>query len=245
MPSLNSISIVVPALDEETGLAGAVATMLEALAPCFDEYEVLIFDDGSTDGTGRIADELAASSEHVRAFHHTSPQGLGGVIRRGWSEARMHYVMWVDGQGVTPREALDAIFAERGKADLIVPYGNNQHERGLLRQWIATVFRTLMNAAFGLDLRQYTHLVVCPLSVARDLRIRTSSHAFQAEALIKMIKSGCSYVQVGVRDNFNLPGRRSKAFKLANVVGVATAVVMTFWDVYIARDYHLAAEKSA
>jgi len=93
-----------------------------------------------------------------------------------------------------------------------------------------------MNAVFRLDLYQYTHLVVCPLSIVRRLKVRTDSHAFQAEALIKMIKSGCSYVQVGVRDNFQLQGRKSKAFKLKNVVGVATSVLLTIWDVYVTRD---------
>ena len=237
MPGSDSITVLVPALNEETGLAEAVTTMTAALADSFSEYEILIFDDGSTDATGRIADELAAANPAVTAIHHKTPHGLGGVIREGWQRARMQSVMWVDGQGVTSREALDRIFAERGKADLIVPYASNQHERALLRRIIARMFVGWMNFVFRLDLHQYTHLVVCPSAIARGLRLRSSSHALQAEALVKMIKSGCSYVQVGVEDRFNLPGRRSKAFKIANVIGVVSAMLLTVWDVYAGRDY--------
>jgi hypothetical protein len=155
----------------------------------------------------------------------------------------MQHVMWVDGQGVTSAEALERIFAERGKADLIVPYAANQEERNWLRRNIARVFRGTLNLIFGLDLRQYTHLVVAPREVVRNLRVRTDSHALQAEALVKMIKSGCTYVQVGVEDRFGVESRRSKAFRLRNVLGVASFLFLTIWDVYFARGRRKAANR--
>jgi glycosyltransferase involved in cell wall biosynthesis len=244
MPGDDSLSVIIPALNEEAGLAEAVDTVLAVVPRAFSRYEVLIFDDGSTDRTGEIADDLATRHPHVRAYHHRHPLGLGGVIRRGWELASMRYAIWVDGQGVTTAEALHEIFAARQRGDLVVPYASNQGERSLGRRVIARVFRAAMNALFALDLRQYTHLVLCETALARSLKLRSRSHALQAEAVVKMIKSGSSYVQVAVEDRFTIQGRKSKAFRLSNITGVATAVLWTFWDVAVTgrfRDERIAA----
>jgi len=210
-----------------------VRTTVAALREWFDAFELLIYDDGSTDRTGAIADRLAAEIDGVRTFHHATPQSIGGVLRRGLERARMHYFMWVDGKGATPREALDRIFMHCGEADLVVPYAANQHERTWLRRAISGAFRNVLNLVFGLDLRQYTHLVLCETESARRVPIRTSSYAYQAEALIKMIKSGCSYVQVGVDDDFKREAGHSKAFRLSNVLGVAGFFFRIVWDIYV------------
>ncbi len=241
-PEQTSITVVIPALNEENGLAGAVETVVEAAERWFADYEVLIFNDGSTDRTGEVADALAERFPHVRAFHHETPRCMGGVIRRGWQEARMQYVTWVDGQGATTAEALADIFAACGGTDLVIPFAANQHERPLARRVIARAFRTTLNVLFGLSLRQYTHLVVYPTAIAKRLRVHTDSYAFQAEAVVKAVRSGADYVEIGVEDNFQIEGRRSKAFRMKNVLGVATFLVRTLWDVYIGHGYLSAAE---
>jgi len=223
---------VLPALNEEAELERSVRTTVAALGQAFDDWELLVYDDGSTDRTGEIAARLAAEIDGVQAFHHATPQSIGGVLRRGLERARMHYFMWVDGKGATTREALDLIFAHCGQADLVVPYAANQHERTLLRRAISSAFRTVLNLIFRLDLRQYTHLVLCETAAMRRISVRTDSYAFQAEALIKLIKSGCTYVQVGVDDDFRREAVHSKAFRLRNVAGVAAFFGHILWDVY-------------
>lgn len=232
MPADKSITIVVPALNEEEELAASVRTAAAAAQRWFDEHEILVFDDGSTDRTGEIADQLARDLPHVSAFHHHRPQSIGGVLRRGLEKAGMRYFMWVDGKGATTAEAFDRIFAACGEADLVVPYAANQHERQWIRRVISRLFVGSLNLVFGLDLKQYTHLVLCETATARRFPIRTSSYAYQAEALIKMIKGGCTYVQVGVDDNFGREAAHSKAFKPRNVLGVATFFFRIVWDAY-------------
>jgi len=241
----NSITIIVPALNEETHLEESVTTVVRAAEKWFDDYEVLVFNDGSTDRTGAIADTLAGRFKQVTAIHHATPQCIGGVIRSGLDRARMRYVIWVDGKGATPPEALDQIFAKKGEADLVVPFAWNQYERPWLRRIISRTFRRVLNTIFRLDLHQYTHLVLCETAVARQVRVRTSSYAYQAEALIKLIKSGCTYVQVGVRDNFALEGHKTKAFRPRNVGGVAAFFAYTLWDVYARQDVGLTRQLAA
>lgn len=230
--SRRSVTVVVPALNEARGLEGAVDIILAALARRGTAYEVIIIDDGSTDGTGMLADGLAARHPRVQALHHARPCGLGGTVREGYARARMEHVLWVDGKGATTPEALDAILARCGEADLVVPYPVNQHERLWFRRAISRAFVGLLNGIFRIGLSYYTMPVLCKTSLARAVRLDTRSHALQAEMLIKLIKAGCSYVTVPVRDNYAFAWNHTKAFRWANVSGVAAFLARTLWAVY-------------
>jgi glycosyltransferase involved in cell wall biosynthesis len=232
----NSITITVPARNEESRLEDAVRIVIDAIEERFDEYEVLVFNDGSTDRTGQVANRLADRYEHVVAIHNPRSLCLGGVIQKGLNRARMTYSMYVDGKGATTREALDRIFAHIGEADLVIPYPTNGHERPLVRRIVSWAFHSLLNVLFGLKLHYYNHLVVCRADLARRVRVRTRSYASQAELIIKLLKSGYSCVEVGVEDIFDIKGRRTRAFKLGNMLGVAIFFVRTVWDVHVRRE---------
>jgi len=237
----DSITVVVSALNEEKHLEGAVTTLLEAVRHWFDEYEILVFNDGSTDRTGEVAEQLAQRDEHVRAIHHDSPSCIGGVIRKGFAQAEKHYVIWVDGKGATTREALDVIFSHRGEADIVVPFPNNQHQRSPARRAVSWTFqRFLLNTLFGTDLMYFTHCNLYTTAQVQRVKVKTNSYAHQAELVIKLIKSGCSYVQVPVQDRYDFTGRRTKAFKPGNVFGIARFLASTIWDVYLSGEYRAA-----
>lgn len=237
MPSENSITIVVAALNEEGNLAHAVEIAVGAVEHWFDEYEILIFNDGSTDRTGAIADEIAAANPRVRAVHHDHPHCLGGVISEGYEQARMNYVLWIDGKGATTREALDTLFSRKGQADLVISYPLNDDERSLRRRMVSWTYRTLFQTLFGLRLRYLNAPSMTRAELVRQFSIRTRSYGWQTEALIKMIRSGCTYVEVGIVDRHDNAGRRTKAFRLNNVIGIMTLLVRMLWEVYVRRDY--------
>ena len=233
MSTNNSISIVVPALNEERHLEQAVTSILPAVEQHFDDYEILIFNDGSSDRTAEIADDLAKRYENVRAFHHETPQNIGGVLDAGLHAATKYWFIWVDGKGATPTEALDTIFSQKGRADLVVPYTINEHERSLGRRMVHNIYCGILNLTFGLDLKAYNHLVLCRREDALRFTIHTRSYSYLSEQLIKLITSGCSYVQVGVYDRFDNTGRKTKVFKLRNVLGVAAFYLQVIYDVHV------------
>jgi hypothetical protein len=51
-----------------------------------------------------------------------------------------------------------------------------------------------------------------------------------------MLKSGCSYVQVKYKDKFDIEARKSKAFKLTNIINVSKFIPVTLWEIYIRKD---------
>jgi len=224
----DGVTVIVPALDEECDLESAVRTALDVAPRHASTVEVLVFDDGSRDGTGAIADRLAAADPRVRAIHHDRPMGPGAVFLRGVAAARTSHVIVVQGKDDTPAEALDAILGRRGRADAIVPYTLNSGDRPLVRRALSAAFVAALNAATGLRLRYYNHSVLHRTDLVRTVPVRTSSYAYQAEVLIDLLRRGCSYEEVGVTDRFD-PGRRTRAFRPANVIGVAGFVAGVAW----------------
>jgi glycosyltransferase involved in cell wall biosynthesis len=225
------ISIVVPALNEADNLAGAVERCRAAALRHFPDHEIIVIDDGSTDATGRIAEALAAADRRVRVVHHERPRNLGFAYKEGVGLARFEYVLMFPGDNEGSDEQLDAVMSRAGTADIVVNYiSNPARTRRWSRNQLARLFVWLMNTAFGLRLRYYNGTVLHRTRAVRAVAIRTDSFAYQAEALVKLLRAGHSYVEVATPITPRAGGV-TKAFRLRNVVGVGWAVVRLVWDV--------------
>ena len=88
------LSIIVPVYNVEAFLSKCVDSLLAQDLPA-DEYEVIIVDDGSTDGSGALADALAAEHGNIRVIHQRN-RGLSGARNAGIPVASGDYVMFVD-----------------------------------------------------------------------------------------------------------------------------------------------------
>jgi glycosyltransferase involved in cell wall biosynthesis len=228
----DTITIIVAAYNEAEGLEATIDEVAAAVEGDFEDYEIIIFDDASTDATPAIADRLAGR-QNVRAVHNQRNMGLGWNYRRGLRQARMRYVTLVNGKHDIAAGQLRRVFAARGRADVVVPYHTNDCERPYVRQIVSRAFTTLLNVAFGYRLHYYNDSVLHRTETVRALRLRTSSYAFTAEALIKALRSGCSFVEVPIV-NLYPPGAKTSAFRLRNAAGVAAWLLWMVWDVYLA-----------
>ena len=211
-----TLSVIIPALNEEDNLAGAVATVLDAIGDRFTDYELLIFNDGSTDRTGRIADELAAHNPRIRVVHNHRNLGLGCNYTKGVELARMEYVAWFPGDNEVPGQAVRAILDAIGSAEIVVPYISNPHVRTWSRRLISASFVRLLNLLFGLRLRYFNGPSVHRRTLLLSVPIRSSGFACFAAILIP----------TGTRQH-----GRTKAFRLKNLVSIFSTIARLFWDV--------------
>lgn len=227
-----TLSVIIPALNEEGNLAAAVATVLRAIDDRFADYELLIVDDGSTDHTGAIADELAVGNPHIRVIHNPRNMGFGYNYNRGVELARMEYVTMFPGDNEIPGEAIRTILNAVGSADIVVPYIATPSVRSGSRQVISAAFVALVNFLFGLHLRYFNGPCVHRRSLLLSVPMRTHGFAYMAAILVRLIRSGCSYVEVPMSLQARQHGR-SKAFKLKNIVSVLSTLGELFWEVQI------------
>jgi dolichol-phosphate mannosyltransferase len=231
-----TVSFVIPALNEEANIAAAVSEAVAAMRDRFGDYELLLFDDGSTDRTGAIMDELAATDpRHVRVTHNPTPRNLGGVYKQGIALARMDYILMVPGDNENPGHALQAPFDAIGRADIVLPYPVNSAVRGFVRHAVSRVYVGVLNALFGLRVRYYNGTVIHRTANLKSLPIKTSSFAYQAEILIKLLSAGKSFVEVPIQIEPPKEGRRSRAFRWKNMVQVGRTLGDLFLDIRIRR----------
>ncbi|MBI5586787.1 MAG: glycosyltransferase family 2 protein, partial [Deltaproteobacteria bacterium] len=108
-----SISIIVPCLNEEGNLGATIECVKDALASsvALEGYEILIFNDCSTDGTGRVAEELKKSVDGVKVIHNPKNMGFGYNYTEGVRLATKDYIIMVPGDNEIPAEAIKRVFA--------------------------------------------------------------------------------------------------------------------------------------
>jgi glycosyltransferase involved in cell wall biosynthesis len=227
-----SISVVVPAYNEQERIEGTVEAINESLGDRFSDHEILIFNDYSTDKTGEIADGLKAKDPHIKVIHNPTNMGFGYNYKEGVRLASLEYVIMVPGDNEIPVGAISKIFTQVGRADIIVPHTANLEVRPLSRQIVSKAFTGLMNLLSGLDLKYYNGTCVHKASLIKAIPIKTHGFAYMATILVRAIKSGASFTEIGVNID-QREGGESKAFAIKNVISVLTALCELFFEVRI------------
>lgn len=226
-----TMSVVVPAYNEMGNLESAVLDVVRALRT-FDDYEVIIVNDGSQDGTGEVADRLAASLDRVRVIHHERNRGFAASYQTGLRHARMAYFTFVPGDHEVAPESVEEIFAAVGKADLVIPYHGTPWNRTWHRRVLTWICTTQLNILFSRRLRYFQGPAVYPTALARVLPISTSGFFFATEMLVNALMMGYSWVEVPLTHRERTYGH-SKAVKPANIVDAQLTILRLWWNVRV------------
>ena len=214
-----SVSVFIPALNEEKTLTEAVQSIRRVLNRLYHDREILIFNDGSTDRTGAIAEELARGNTRIRVFHHATPQDIGGCCRRAIRLARKKFFVMFPGDNENDAEAMVALFRKTGQSDMIIPFPENPEVRPFIRRVLSRVFVWILNRISGLHLKYYNGTVLYRIRRLRESVFVTDGFGYQAEILTRLIQRGCSYQQVSVRIRPR-PRRCSRALSFSNFMSM-------------------------
>lgn len=219
-----SLTLIIPALNEEAVVRDVVEQVLAQVEGKVRDYEVILINDGSTDSTGEVMEQLARERRKLRVLHNPGNIGLGASYRRGVKEARHQYVMLLCGDGGFPASSLPAVFEKIGHADIVIPYMSNLRQlKTPVRYLLSRGYTALLNFLFGFQLRYYNGLPVHRADLLRRVTVTSTGFGFQGEVLVKLLKSGCSHVQVAVLGAEHT--RRSMALRPSNLISVAKTLI--------------------
>lgn len=227
---MSSITIIIPALNEEGNILETVQEVVPLLEKHFSDYEILLFDDCSTDKTGALADGLAARNPKIKVIHNPVTMGLGFNYKSGVEKATKDYVMMIPGDNEIMGESFEEMFRLLGQKDIVIPHTTNMEIRPLGRQILSRAFTGLINLISGLNIKYYNGTVIHKRSVIQAFKIDTDSFAYQAEALVRLIRSGRTYVETGMVLKERKAGR-SKALRAKNVVRVLKSILKMIYEV--------------
>jgi dolichyl-phosphate beta-glucosyltransferase len=201
------ISIVIPAFNESHRIADSLSNVCEFLRGTPLSFEILVVDDGSTDGTAESVRRF--EREGVRLIHHTENRGKGYSVRSGVRKAIGTYVLFTDADLSTPIDELLKLYdiAERDHADIVI--GSRAIDRRYIerhqprfREISGIVFNRLVRVGLGLKL----HDTQCGFKLFHRDRTRSifekqtiDGFGFDAEILFLAARRRLRIQEVSVR----------------------------------------------
>ena len=206
------LSILMPACNEEGGLAASVGSVLRQIDTLQIDAELLIVDDGSRDRTGRLAEKLATQEPRIRVFRHPSTLGIGGGFLTGVREARGEFLILIPADLAMDLDDLPKYLAVSKQADIVVGLCRRYSDYTLFRRIVHDTNIRLIRLLFGMRLRQFQYICLYRLDVLREMRIEYWHSAFfHAEVLIKATAMGRRLVEVEITGAPRAAGRATGA----------------------------------
>jgi dolichol-phosphate mannosyltransferase len=204
-PTSRRTLVCVPTYNERENVASICGAILDA-AP---DVDVLVIDDASPDGTGHIADRIAAGEPRVKVLHRAGKEGLGRAYLAGfaWALARGYdLVLEMDADFSHHPRYLPDMLRAAGEADLVLGSryvaGGGTVNWGLGRRLLSRGGSLYSRTVLGLPIRDLTGGFKCfhrRVLEAIDLEtVQCSGYAFQIELTYRAFKQGFRVLEVPI-----------------------------------------------
>ncbi len=183
--------------NEAESLRPMVERTLAVLRGLAEPFEILIVDDGSTDGSGKIADELAGEHNEVRALHHPTNLGIGHVLIDGYRQTTgdIAAILPADMQ-FAPEDLPKALDALKN-AD-VVNVRRPDRKDPPMRKLISRVDETLVALLFGVWIRDLHWVKLYRRHVLDGITIHSRTPMVDTELLIKAHRKGAKIVELSL-----------------------------------------------
>jgi len=159
---VDSLSLVLPAYNEEESIEEAVRRSRAALAKYCDTFEVIVINDGSSDNTGQILESLQKEYSDVRVVHHPQNKGYGAALCSGLYSARFRYVSFMDSDLQFDPEEFHTLLRWASDYDIVAGYRVDRAD-----PWIRKFNAWAWNSLVRLVLKVKVRDIDCAFKVFR------------------------------------------------------------------------------
>src|ERR1035438_9905051 len=208
------ISVFFPAYNDSATIAGMVMSAMRTLARVSSDYEVIVVDDGSRDGTPEMLEELQRLyPDRLRVERHVRNRGYGGALRTGIACATKEWVFYTDGDAQYDARELVLLVEKAGDSTDIVNGYKIARSDPAYRKVIGWTYNLVVKAAFGLRIRD----VDCDFRLMRramleKITLQSDSGTICVEMIKKLQDAGARFSEVPVH-HFHRSVGRSQFFR--------------------------------
>jgi dolichol-phosphate mannosyltransferase len=244
---LDGISIVLPARNEAANIVSAVEKSLAIAKRLKPRYEVIVVDDGSSDGTSQAVEGVAERLyPQVRLVKHTANQGYGAALRTGFKQSRYELVFFTDSDNQFDVSELEYFIPMMADHDMVTGFRVYRYDT-VLRCLLSWCYNRLVGVLFGLRVRD----VDCAFKLMRrelvqKITIECDNFFVNTELLAKARRWNFRIAEKGVRHYPRMAGETSvRSSDIPRTLGT----VFSMWRrIYFPRRVEMdrlsAAEKS-
>ncbi len=234
MGAVRGLSLVIPAYNEADVIARAVREADIALAKLFPRFEILVVDDGSSDGTATIVRELVAGRPGVRLLVHQTNRGYGAALRTGFAAATHDLVAFTDADCQFDLSDLGPLSRLAETAPIAVGFRANRQDPWR-RKFLSRGYNCLARTLLGTGVRD----VDCALKVFRReilAQILPESRGFfvNTEMLTRARQLGLSVVEQAVTHRPRAAGDSKVSLR---EVPKTLRILLSFWWSSVARPW--------
>lgn len=213
---MKDVAVILMAYNEAGTVADVLREIDAVLRPSRWSYEVVVVDDGSTDGTGEIVEQLGRELPNIRVHHHSSNRGIGEVYRTGFGSARSEYLTFLPADGQFPATIVTQFLPLMEGSDLVLGY-LPLAKRTPVAKVLSIAERTLYRLLFGMVPR-FQGIMMFRRALLGELNIRPAGRGWGVlmEIIVKSVRSNRRIIA----EPTALRGRMSGASKVNNLRSV-------------------------
>jgi glycosyltransferase involved in cell wall biosynthesis len=222
-PAVEAVSVFFPCYNDEATIADLVRVAAETLARIrVRDAEIIVVNDGSTDGSAKVLDELQHFEPLLRVVTHERNRGYGGALLSGFGASTKQWVFYTDGDGQFDPAELEALVV-RASDDVDVVQGYKlRRADGVLRAVVGRVYHRFVKLCFGLKIRDTDcdFRLIRKAALDRVTLVHTTG-VICVELVRKLQDAGARFTEVGVHHYRRVHGT-SEFFRVG-------AIVRTLW----------------
>ncbi|MCB1036656.1 MAG: glycosyltransferase family 2 protein [Acidobacteria bacterium] len=193
-----SVSTLIPVWNEAPAIETAVERTHTFLAENFEDFEILIVESGSTDGSYELCDRLAQRWPAVEVIHEGAPQGFGSALRLGFARASRDLVWAVSADLPFPLPSLLEALPLLEENDCVLSY-RVEDERGAFRRLQSRVYNGLAKGLLGLTVTTVNSTFkVYRREVIQGLALRSDGWLIDTEIVYRLERSGARWAELPV-----------------------------------------------
>ena len=206
-----SISVFFPCYNEQENVGRTVEKAIEVMEKLNADFEVIIVDDGSSDNTGQVADEIAGRDRRVKVVHHQHNLGYGAALQSGFKTATKELVFYTDGDGQFDINEMPPLLALMEQYDIVSCYRLNRRD-SIIRKINGWCWTRLICLMFGLKIRD----IDCAFKLYKreifdKIELSSTGALIDAEILARAARKGYRITQKGVHHYPRTAGEQSGA----------------------------------
>lgn len=185
-----SLSVIIPAYSEEENIEWVVDDTLKKLPTYFNDFEVIVIDDGSRDKTGEIADRLAVANNRLRVIHQPNG-GYSRATLTGIGAAKKEFIACMPADGQFLIDDMRYCFEVLEKNDLVLGYRGGRLDYPMRRIIMSYTYLIILATLFGIKFADIGWVHIWRAEKLRNLKLEGSRGIFiLTEIVVKFVRRG-------------------------------------------------------